>query len=82
MVLAGDQWLPRASGDHLRFARAVTYLLRHRLGSFVKGNKRDPHKKELVKNSLSTRQKVNNFPKPPKYQHPGISGGLQPIRHI
>ena len=45
-ILAGDQWWPRTSGGHLRLAQALTYLLRHRLGNFVKGNKRNPHKKD------------------------------------
>ena len=29
-VLAGDRWWPRTSGGCFRFARAITYLLRHR----------------------------------------------------
>ena len=45
-VLAGDQWWPRTSGGRLRFVRANTYLLRHRIGNFVKGNKRNLHKKD------------------------------------
>ena len=46
IILAGDQRWPRTSGGRLRFARAITYLLRHRFGNFVKGNKRNPHKKD------------------------------------
>ena len=37
-------WLA-TSGGRLRFARTSMYLLRHRFSSFVKGNKRNPHKK-------------------------------------
>ena len=40
-VLAGDQWWPRTSGGRLRSVRAITYLLRHRIGNFVKGNKKE-----------------------------------------
>ena len=43
-ILAGDQWWPRTSGGRLRFVRAKAYLLRHRIGTFVKGNKRNLHK--------------------------------------
>ena len=43
-VLAGDLWWPRTSGDRFRFVRAITYLLHHRFGNFVKENKRNPHK--------------------------------------
>ena len=39
-ILADDQWWPRTKGGRLRFARAITYLLRHKFGSFVKRNKR------------------------------------------
>ena len=80
-LLAGDQWWPRTSGGRLRFVLAITYLLRHRIGNFVKGNKRNLHNKDLL-NSLSLRQRVDSFPKPPTCQHRGISGGQQPIRHI
>ena len=45
ILLAGDQWWPHTSGGRLRFVRAITYLLRHRFGNFVKGNKRNLHKK-------------------------------------
>ena len=38
-VLAGDQWWPRTSGGRLRFAHAITHLLRHRFGHFVNSNK-------------------------------------------
>ena len=44
LLMAGDQWWPRTSGSRFRYARAITYLLRHRFGNFVKGNKRNPHK--------------------------------------
>ena len=67
-LLAGNQWWPRTSGGRLRFARAITHLLSHRFGNFVKGNKRNPHLKRLI-NSLSGRQQVNNFPEPPACQH-------------
>ena len=80
-ILAGDQWWPRTSGGCLRFVRAITYLLRHRISNFVKGNKRNLHKKDWL-NSRSVRQKVDSFPNPPTCQHPGISWGQQPIRHI
>ena len=46
LVLAGDQWWLRTSGGRFRFARAITYLLRHRFGSFVKENNLNPHKKD------------------------------------
>ena len=39
IVLAGDQWWPRTSGGRLRFANAITHLLRHRFGHFVNSNK-------------------------------------------
>ena len=78
MVLAGDQWWPRTSGGRLRFVRTITYLLRHRIGNFGKGNKRNLHKKDWL-NSLSVRQNVDSFPKPPTCQHRAISWGLQPI---
>ena len=45
-VLAGDQWWPRTSGGRLRFAHAITHLLRHRFGHFVNSNKRNTHKKD------------------------------------
>ena len=38
-ILAGDQWWPRTSGGRLRFAHAVTHLLRHRIGHFINSNK-------------------------------------------
>ena len=38
-VLAGDQWWPRTSGGRLRFAHAITHLLRHRFGHFINSNK-------------------------------------------
>ena len=38
-ILAGDQWWPRTSGGRLRFAHAITHLLRHRFGHFVNSNK-------------------------------------------
>ena len=38
-ILAGDQWWPHTSGGRLRFAHAISHLLRHRLGHFVKSNK-------------------------------------------
>ena len=72
-VVAAYQWC------RLHFVRAITYLLYHRIGNFVKGNKRNCHIKDWL-NSLSVRQKVDSFPKPPTCQHRGISWGLQPIR--
>ena len=33
------QWWPRTSGGRLRFAHAITHLLRHRFGHFVNSNK-------------------------------------------
>ena len=45
-LLAGDQWWLRPSGGRLRFVRSITYLLRHRFGNFVKGNKRNLHNKD------------------------------------
>ena len=48
-VLAGDQWLARTSGGRLRFAHAITHLLRHRFGLFIKGNKRNTYKERLTK---------------------------------
>ena len=80
-LLADDQWWPRTSGGRLRFARAITYLLHHRFGSFLKGNKRKPYKKDW-QNCQSCRQIVSNFPKLPTCQHRGIFGGLQQIRHL
>ena len=53
-LLAGDQWWPRTSGGRLRVVRAVTYLLRHRIGNFVTGNKRNIHTKDWL-HSLSVR---------------------------
>ena len=50
-ILAGDQWWPRTSGGRLRSVQAITYLLCHRIGNFVKGNKRNLHKKDWL-NSL------------------------------
>ena len=44
-ILAGNQWWPRTRGGRLRSIRAITYLLRHRIDNFVKGNKRNLHKK-------------------------------------
>ena len=38
-VLAGDQWWPRTSGGRLRYAHAITHLLRYRFGHFVNSNK-------------------------------------------
>ena len=49
MLLAGDQWWPRTSGGRLRFAHAITHLLRHRFGLFMKGNKRNTYKERLTK---------------------------------
>ena len=43
-ILAGDEWWPHAIGSRLHFALAITYLMRHRLGSFGKGKKRIPTK--------------------------------------
>ena len=48
-ILAGDQWWPRTSGGRLRCAHAITHLLRHRFGLFIKGNKRNTHKERLTK---------------------------------
>ena len=79
-LLAGDQWWPRTNDGRLRSVRAITYLLRLRVGNFVKGNKRNLHKKDWL-NSVSARQEVDSFPKPPTCQHRGISRGLQSIRH-
>ena len=45
-LLAGDQWWPRTSGGRLRFAHAITHLLRHRFSHFVNSNKRNSHKKD------------------------------------
>ena len=45
-LLAADQWWPRTSGGRLRFIRAITYSLRHRISNFVEGNKRNLHKKD------------------------------------
>ena len=55
-LLASDQWWPRSSGDRLRFVRTITNLLRHRIGNFVKGNKRNLHEKDWL-NSLSVSKK-------------------------
>ena len=37
-LLAGDQWWPRTSVGRLRFAHAITHLLRQRFVHFVKSN--------------------------------------------
>ena len=42
-VVAAYQWWPFA------FCRAIMYLLLLRIGNFVKGNKRNLHKKEWLK---------------------------------
>ena len=56
MLLAGDQWWPHTSGGRLRSARAITYLLRHRIS-----NKRNLHKERLVKFSVR-KAKGRQFP--------------------
>ena len=48
-VLAGDQWWPRTRGGRLRLVHAITHVLHHNFGHFVKGNKRNAHKNRLIK---------------------------------
>ena len=38
-VVAAYQWWPRTSGGRLRFAHAITHLLRQSFGHFVNSNK-------------------------------------------
>ena len=79
-VLAGDQWWPRTSGGRLRFAHAITHLLRHRFGHFVNSNKWNTHKKDWL-NFLPGSQQINNFTNLPSCKHHCISGGWQPFKH-
>ena len=75
-LLAGDQWWPRTSGGRLRFIRAITYLLRHIIGMFVKGNKGNLHKK--IPDKFSVRQKVDSFPSHPHANIAAFPGDYSP----
>ena len=79
-LLAGDQWWPRTSGGRLRFAHAITHLLRHRFGHFINSNKWNTHKKDWS-NFLPGSQKISNFINLPSCKHHCISGGWQPFKH-
>ena len=45
----------------MRFARTITYLLRHRIGNFGKGNKGNLHKKDWLNFSVC-KVKSRQFP--------------------
>ena len=47
-LLAGDQRWPRTSSGRLRLAHAITRVLHHKFGHFVKGKKETPAKR-LIK---------------------------------
>ena len=69
-----------ASGGRLRFAHAITHLLRYRLGHFVNSNKWNTHKKNWS-NFLLGSQKISSFTNLPSCKHHCISGGWRPFKH-
>ena len=74
-ILAGDQWWPRTSGGRLRFAHAISHLLRHRFGLFIKGNNRDTYKERLTKFS-ALEAKDKQFYRPTLIPTPLQSRGM------